>query len=235
MAIASGPLYAIPSLSALDGARREPQRMEFDFTTLAGPDRYKLMSAAVTPRPIAWVTSRSAAGAPNAAPFSFFNMVSADPPLLMVSMMRRPDGTHKDSAANILETGEFVVNLVCEDDAEAMNFTCIDAPPGFDEAAHAGLELAPSTLVAPQRIASAPVSMECRLFQAIEAGKTTIVLGEVLRFHIADCFIDPERLHVDTPAMKLVARMHGAGWYTRCETSFQLLRPSFAAWEAQQG
>jgi flavin reductase (DIM6/NTAB) family NADH-FMN oxidoreductase RutF len=204
--------------------------MEFDFSQVAAGDRYKLMSASITPRPIAWVTSRSAAGVANAAPFSFFNMVAADPPLLAIGFLRQSDGRHKDTPANILETKEFVVNLVSEKDAEAMNFTCIDAPPDFDEAAHAGLSLVPSSVVAPDRIASAPVSMECRLYQAIEAGQSTIVLGEVVRFHIDDAFIDAERLHVDTMAMGLVARMHGAGWYSRSDTSFQLMRPRYADW-----
>lgn len=206
--------------------------MEFDFSVLSGADRYKLMSASITPRPIAWITSLSRQGACNTAPFSFFNMVSADPPLLAMGLMRRPDGTHKDTAANILETGEFVVHLVSRADAPLMNFTAIDAPPGFDEAVHAGLDLVPSSLVAPPRIASAPVAMECRLFQATEAGKTTVVLGQVLRFHIADRFVDPARLHVDTMAMDLVARMHGRGWYARNDASLQFERPDFAAWQA---
>ncbi|NMN03775.1 MULTISPECIES: flavin reductase family protein [unclassified Novosphingobium] len=208
--------------------------MEFDFSVVPAGDRYKLMSASITPRPIAWVTSRSAAGVANAAPFSFFNMVAADPPLVAIGFLRQADGRHKDTPANILETKEFVVNLVSEADAPAMNFTCIDAPPEFDEAAHAGLVLARSSVVAPDRIATAPVSMECRLYQAIEAGQSTIVLGEVVRFHIHDRFIDAEKLHVDTMAMGLVARMHGAGWYSRSDTSFQLLRPRYADWLAAQ-
>ena len=202
--------------------------MEFYFATLAGPDRYKLKAAAITPRPIAWITSQSAAGVRNAAPYSFFGMMGAEPPLLAIGLMRRPDGTYKDSAANIIETGEFVINLVAEHDAEAMNLTCIDAPPGEDEIALAGLEVAVSSLIAPPRIASAPVSMECRLFNRVDAGLSTIVLGEVLRFHIDDRFIDPARLHVDTLAMGLVARMHGAGWYTRSTDLFQMQRPQWA-------
>lgn len=205
--------------------------MDFDFTQLAGPDRYKLMSAAITPRPIAWLTTLSKEGVRNAAPYSFFNMMGAEPPLVAVGLMRRPDGSYKDSARNILDTGEFVVNLVAEADAAAMNFTCIDAPPEFDELAHVPLETVPSTIVAPPRIASAPVSMECRLFQNIDAGQSTVILGEVLRFHIADELVDTDRLHVDTLAMGLVARMHGAGWYTRSTDLFQLVRPSYADWD----
>lgn len=202
--------------------------MEFDFSQVAGPDRYKLMAASVTPRPIAWITSQSAQGARNAAPYSFFAMMSAEPPLLAVGLMRRPDGTYKDSAANILETGEFVVNLVAEHDAQAMNLTCIDAPAGEDEIALAGIETTPSSVIAPPRIATAPVSMECRLYNSMDAGNSTIVLGEVLRFHIQDQFIDAQKLHVDTLAMNLIARMHGAGWYTRSTDLLQMARPTWA-------
>lgn len=203
--------------------------MHFDFSTLAAPDRYKLMSAAITPRPIAWVTTVSAEGIRNAAPYSFFNMMGSEPPLVAIGMMRRPDGTHKDSARNVIDTHEFVVNLVAEHDAKAMNFTCIDAPPEYDELAHAGIAVTPSLAIAPPRIASAPVAMECRVLETFDKGTTTVVLGEVLHFHIEDALIDPTRLHVDTLAMNLVARMHGAGWYTRCTDLFQLERPSFAA------
>lgn len=209
--------------------------MEFDLATMTPADRYKLVSASITPRPIAWISSQSADGVRNAAPYSFFNMVSADPPLLAFGMMRRPDGTHKDTAANILSTGEFVVNMVREADAEAMNLTCIDAPPGFDEISAAGLQTASSTKVRPPRIASAPVSMECRLFQVTETPGTSVVLGEVVHMHIGDAFIDPEKLHIDAPAMNLIARMHGAGWYTLSTDLRQLVRPTYADWRARQG
>lgn len=208
--------------------------MEFDFAQMAGPDRYKLMSAAITPRPIAWLTTLSKTGVRNAAPYSFFNMMSAEPPLVAIGLMRRPDGSYKDSAQNIIDTEEFVINLVSEPDAVVMNFTCIDAPPEFDELSHGALETVPSIGVAPPRIASAPVAMECRLFQRTDAGQSTIILGEVLRFHIADALVDAERLHVDTLAMGLVARMHGAGWYTRSTDLFQLVRPSYADWPTSQ-
>lgn len=204
--------------------------MEFDFSKVPGPDRYKLMGSSITPRPIAWVTTVSRKGLRNAAPYSFFNMMGADPPLIVLGMMRRPDGTHKDSAANILETEEFVVNLVSEADSAAMNFTCIDGPPEFDEIAAAGLPTLPSSVVGPPRIATAPVAMECRLYEAVEAEKTTIALGEVLRFHIDDKFIDPAKLHVDTLGMNLVARVHGAGWYARTTDLFQMTRPTFEQW-----
>jgi flavin reductase (DIM6/NTAB) family NADH-FMN oxidoreductase RutF len=204
--------------------------MEFDFAKVATADRYKLMSASITPRPIAWITTVSSDGVRNAAPYSFFNMMGSEPPLVAVGLMRRPDGSYKDSARNILDTGEFVVNLVSESDAPNMNLTCIDAPPDFDELDAANLSTEPSSLIAPPRIASAPVSMECRLYQSVEAGLTTVVLGEVLRFHIHDDLVDADRLHVDSLAMNLVARMHGAGWYTRCKDLLQLRRPEYAEW-----
>lgn len=202
--------------------------MHFDFSALSAAERYKLMAAAITPRPIAWLTTLSSDGVRNAAPYSFFNMMGSEPPLVAIGMMRRPDGTHKDSARNVLDTGEFVVNLVGEHDAQAMNLTCIDAPPEFDELAFIGHDVEPSLEVAPQRIASAPVAMECRLVHTFERGTSTVVLGEVIHFHIADALVDPQRLHVDTLAMNLVARMHGAGWYTRSTDLFQLTRPAFA-------
>ncbi len=208
--------------------------MEFDLAAMSSADCYKIVSASITPRPIAWISTMSKKGDCNLAPYSFFNMVSADPPLLVFGLMRKSDGTHKDTAANILSTGEFVVNMVCEDDAEAMNFSCIDAPPGFDEIAATGLKTAPATRVRPPRIASAPVSMECRLFQATETPGTTVVLGQIVTLHIGDEFIDAERLHVDAPAMQLIARMHGAGWYTRSTDRFQLARPTYEEWHAEQ-
>ncbi len=204
--------------------------MEFDFSGLSTNDRYKLMTSAITPRPIAWVTTQSTAGLRNAAPFSFFNMMTPDPPLVALGLMLRPDGTHKDSAANILGTGELVINLVSYGDAAAMNLTCVDAPPGLDELEMADIAVIPSTKVGPPRIASAPVSLECRLFQDIRPGQSAvIILGEVLAMHVADSFIDGNTLHVDTPAMDLIGRLHGAGWYARSCEPFQMHRPVYAA------
>ncbi len=205
--------------------------MEFDFSQTGAADRYKLMSAAITPRPIAWVTSLSATGRLNAAPFSFFNMMSSDPPLVVLGIVRRADGSLKDTARNILDRGEFAVHLVSETDAASMNFTSIDGPPDFDEIEHGDIATTPSVTIAPPRIASAPVAMECRLFERVEVATATIFLGEVLHFHIDDGLIDADRLHVETEAMRLVSRMHGAGWYLRSTDLFKMLRPDFATWE----
>ncbi|MBP7340355.1 flavin reductase family protein [Niveispirillum sp.] len=203
--------------------------MRFDMRALPPAARYKIMTSAITPRPIAWVTTLSAEGVRNAAPFSFFNMVGDDPPLVALGLMHRPDGRLKDTTANILETGEFTVNLVSEDDAERMNRCSADAPPGVDELAYAGIETAPASLIRPPLIASAPVSFECRRHTVLETGpRQTLVLGEVLAAHVADRFIlDAASHYLDTPAMKLIGRTHGRGWYVRNGETLQMDRPPY--------
>ena len=126
--------------------------MIFDMETLAAQNRYKILTATVTPRPIAWVTTISASGVINAAPFSFFNVMGHEPPTVAIGLLAGSE-RFKDTAANILDTGEFVVNLVAERNAEAMNITCIDAPPEIDELTLAGLTPAASQAVRPPRIA----------------------------------------------------------------------------------
>jgi flavin reductase (DIM6/NTAB) family NADH-FMN oxidoreductase RutF len=200
--------------------------MEFDFEMLAADDRYKLLTSTIVPRPIAWVTTLSKNGARNAAPFSFFNAMSKDPPLLAVGIMADGDGSMKDTARNILDTGEFVVNLVPRVAAEAMNLTSIDAPPDIDELALAKLETAPSLKVKPERIVISPVSFECRLHTPIELSNQLIALGEVVQAHIADAMmLDAAKLYVDTPAMHLIGRMHGRGLYATTDSIFQMPRP----------
>lgn len=210
--------------------------MEFDLRALRPDAVYRLMASTITPRPIAWVTTQSRAGAINAAPFSFFNMMGAAPPTIVLGLTHRPDGGLKDSAANILDTGEFVVNLVSYAHAERMNLTSIDAPANVDELALAGLDSAPSTAIAPPRIAAAPASFECTLAQSVARGGMTIVLADVLVAHVADQFVlDPARPHVDAPGMDLIGRLHGAGWYARQNERFQLDRPSYADWIESSG
>src|SRR5262245_41936408 len=163
--------------------------MLFDMETLPQQDRYKILAASVVPRPIAWVTTKSRAGLVNAAPFSFFNAMGADPPTVAIGIMPR-EGRLKDTAANLQETAEFVVNLVPEATAEAMNITCIDAPPGVDELDLAKLTAVPSDAVAPPRIGESPVSFECRLIASLVTGPLqTIVIGRVVRAHIHDAFV----------------------------------------------
>jgi len=201
--------------------------MEFDFETLAADDRYKILTSTIVPRPIAWVTTVSKGGAANAAPFSFFNALCKTPPLLALGIQADSDGTMKDTARNILDTREFVVNLVPSDAAEAMNLTSIDAPEGVDEAKLAHLQRVPSIKVKPERLSISPVGFECRLHTPIEASPNhLIVIGEIVQAHVADRFVlDAARHYIDTPALDLIGRMHGRGWYAHTRDLFQMPRP----------
>lgn len=200
--------------------------MRFDMDRLDAQQRYKILASSIVPRPIAWITSVSPDGIVNAAPFSFFNMMGNNPATVTIGLMPQ-NGRLKDTAANILATGEFVINLVDEANVEAMNMTCIDAPADVDETQLAGLTLAPSETVKPPRIATAPVSLECRMLSSVVTGPLqTIVIGQVHLVHMRDEFVlDAERCYIDTPKLALVARTHGSGGYLRSGDYFQLDRP----------
>lgn len=200
--------------------------MRFDMAALSDAQRYKLMAGCIVPRPIAWVSTLSEEGVGNLAPYSFFNMMGASPPLVVLGTMRLPGGRLKDTAANILATREFVIHLVGEALLPAMNATCIDAPPEVDEAALAGLAMEPSQMVAPASIAGAPARFECRLYDFLDAPPETVILiGEVLAIEIADAFLDAERLRVDPYAMGLLGRVTGPGSYTRISADLTVERP----------
>ena len=204
--------------------------MQFDMRALPLGARYKLLNSTVTPRPIAWVTSVNGAGLVNAAPYSFFNVCGIEPPLVVLGLLKDfRTRALKDTARNIIETGEFVVNLVSEADAPAMNMSSVDAPADVSEIDYAGIETTPGTVVRPPRIATAPVSFECRKVTALDIGSLqTVLIGEVLMTHIQDQFVtDPDKFYLDTPAMGLVGRTHGAGWYARGTDQFALERPKF--------
>ena len=212
------------------------ETQDFDFETMSQGDRYRIVASTVVPRPIAWVTTQSAAGVVNAAPFSFFNVFGDDPVVVGLGLLQRgagmkEGGAFKDTAANILEHREFVIQLVPERLVAAMNATCIDAPPGVSEVELAGLHTTPSMKVAPPRITESPVAFECRVLHAIPNGAhQVIVLGQVVQAHIARAYLsgDPDRPRIDTPALGLVGRMHGRGVYARTDSTFELDRP--AAW-----
>ena len=201
----------------------------FDLATLAQADSYKLLASIILPRPIAWVTSRDTEGTVNAAPFSFFNIVSSDPPIVAISFSKGPDREKKDSLSNIQARCEFVVNMVPEELAEAMNITATNAPRGMDETGLAGLELLPSSVVDVPRIAGSPASMECRLLETMNFGGTsTICLGRIVYVHVrTSAFEDVERLHIDPAQMKLIGRMHGGGGYTTTRDVFHIERKSW--------
>lgn len=206
--------------------------MFFDFDELSVFDRYKLIVSTIVPRPIAWVVTNSSNGCLNAAPFSFFNIVCEDPPILCLGVGGAPTGGRKDTARNIMSTGEFVVNLVSHEIAPAMNVTAIDFPAEVNELEAAGLTPAPCRKVSLPRIADSPVSFECRLAQAISLGQdATVILGEIVAAHIDDAkMLDPAKRYVDTPGLDIVGRMHGAGWYARTTDRFEIDRIEYDEW-----
>ena len=188
---------------------------------------YRIMIGAIVPRPIAFVSTLSRDGMRNLAPFSFFTGVSANPPVICFCPMRR-EGEHprKDTLRNISATGEFVVNVVSEEIAQQMNVTSGEYPPEVDEFELAGLTPIPSDLVKPPRVAEAHVHMECRLYLWIEIGDLplsgNIVLGEVLRFHVDDQYVDSFK--IDPDKLRAIGRMGGAS-YTRTLDRFDMQRP----------
>ena len=206
--------------------------MLFEMDKLSEQDTYKLLVSTVVPRPIAWVVTLDPEGTINAAPFSFFNAVSGNPPIVTFGIGGRGAGDAKDTGNNIRRTGQFVVNLVNNATAEAMNITAIDFPHTVDELQEAGLTLTPSTKIKPPRITESPVAFECERLVTIDvADDRTIVLGRVLAIHIADdCVLDPEKCYVDTPKLDLIGRMHGRGWYARTTDRFEMPRIDLDGW-----
>lgn len=202
--------------------------MRFDLEEVGTQNAYKLLTATVMPRPIAWVVTQDAEGRTNAAPFSFFNVMGSAPPTVAIGILADPERGFKDTARNILDTGEFVVNLVPERLVRAMNITAIDAPRGVEELALAGLATLPSARVRPPRIAESPVSFECVLHTAVTTGPNqAVVIGRVLTIHVADdCVLDRDRAHIDTPRLDLVARSYGSD-YVRSRDTFSLARPTW--------
>ena len=199
--------------------------MQIDFKQLSARDRYKLVVASVVPRPIALVSTVDLAGQPNVAPYSFFNALCDDPLILAVGINGVSVGAEKDTAKNIQDTGEFVVNLVSEDIAKAMNISAVNFPPEIDEFELAGFTHGVGVKVQVPHVVESPISFECREVSTVNLGESkNIVLGEVLLMHIRDDLIDMDNLHVDTPAARLIGRMHGAGWYARTTDLFEMPR-----------
>ena len=205
--------------------------MTFDFAVLPQPLRYKLLVGLVVPRPIALVTSVGPGGIVNAAPYSFFNVFSDEPPLIVLGLQSRPDGTIKDTPANVREIGAFVVNLVDEALAEQMNICAIDFPRGESEIDAAGLQLLAGTAVAVPRIATAPVALECRHYMTLEVSRERrLCIGQVVYLHVREGIVDPDTLRVDIDAYRPVARLYG-NYYTRLGEVFKLVRQTYAEWK----
>src|SRR6185369_14086736 len=172
--------------------------MELDLEGKHASRGYGMLIALVTPRPIAWVTTLDEDGIVNAAPFSFFNAFGADPPIIGFAPGDRSDGSPKDTARNIRRNHEFVVNLVDEATAEAMNVTSASLPHGVSELDAAKLTVVPSSVVSPPRIGEAPASMECSEWGTLQIGGNRLVIGLVKRVHVRDDLIDPEKLRIRT-------------------------------------
>ena len=207
--------------------------MQHLMSELSGPERYKLLSALVVPRPISFVTTVNEKGVVNAAPYSFFNVFSEDPALVVIGIGRRSDGSLKDTALNIEANGEFVVNLVDEGIAHAMNVAATDFPPDQSEIDPAGLDLVPSTQVAPPRIAQAPAALECKNHTTLlVATDRRLVVGEVMAVHTRSGLVDPGNLRLDLDAYRPVGRLF-ANLYCRTRDTFELVRMSYADWLKQ--
>ena len=206
--------------------------MQFDIDGMAPIDRYELLLGTIVPRPIALITSLAPNGAVNAAPYSLFNVMGHDPAVAMFSVLAHPEGRLKDTASNILATKEFVINLVSEAVAEAMNVTCIDAPPGINELELANLKTTPSVKVKPPRVTTSPVAFECRFLTSISFGPNqATVAGQIVHAYVEDRFVrDHARGLVDTPELKLIGGMHGAKWYAKLSDRFEMERPTWAGW-----
>lgn len=185
---------------------------------------YKLLIGAVVPRPIAFVSTISEAGIFNLAPFSFFNALCGEPPIICFSASTRE--TKKDTLVNVQATGEFVVNIVGEDIAEQMNLCSGEYPPEIDEFEVSGLTPVPSDLVRPPRVLESRFNMECKLRQIIEVSNLpyggTLILGKVVRFHVDDAIVDNFR--IDPDQLRAIGRMGGTD-YSRTRDRFQMIRP----------
>lgn len=204
--------------------------MEFDAAKLDAASQYRLLHGAVTPRPIALVTTLGPEG-PNAAPFSFFNVACTDPGMLMFSASDRDDGA-KDTIANIAWCPEFVIHIINSEIAARMNVCAVEFPRGVDEIKEAGFTAVPAARVRAPRISEAPVALECKLVQVLKLGHRpyNLVIGEVLYYHFADGLVD-EGCRVDVGRVNPIARLGGNGAYTRISDRFEMPRISYAQWQ----
>lgn len=202
--------------------------MELSASDLKTRDAYRLMIGAIVPRAIAWVSSVSAVGVPNLAPYSFFTGLCPSPPSICFSVVHgrnKPSGK-KDTLRNVLETNEFIVNVVSESVAEAMNLTSGEYDEDVDEFKLANLTPTPGTVVKAPRVAEAPIALECRLVQTVPVGRepmgADLVIGEIVHFHIADELYDNGR--IDPHGLRPVGRLAGDS-YSRTREIFDLIRP----------
>lgn len=199
--------------------------MELDFEGRHAARAYPILASLVTPRPIALVTTLGPDNVVNAAPFSFFNLLGASPPIVAFAPGDREPGIPKDSARNIRTQHEFVVNLVDESLAEAMNQCAASLPFGTSELTQAGLSTAPSTSIKPPRIAESPAALECSEWGTLQIGANRVIIGLVKRVHLRDELFDADRQRVLADDLALIGRMASPHWYCRTRDRFEMIRP----------
>lgn len=199
--------------------------MEVDLEGKHASRAYAMLASLIMPRPIAWVTSLDEKGSINVAPFSFFNALGTDPPIIGFAPGDRDDGSPKDTARNIRLNHEFVVNLVDEATAEAMNRTSASLPYGVSELTEANLTTAASSVVKPPRIAEAPASLECKEWGTLQIGGNRLIIGLVRRVHVRDDLIDPVKMRIRSERFQVVGRMASPNWYCRTGDRFEMVRP----------
>ena len=207
--------------------------MKFDLEKATPRETYQLLIGLVAPRPIALVTSMNEDGCLNAAPFSAYNYLCTDPPIIGMGVMDRPtEGfVPKDTARNIRRTGEFVVNVVTEDIAQQMNICATDFPAEIDELEMAGLTTTPSQIVKVPRIEQAHAALECREYTTMEIGRSRIILGRVVAIYIEDKFLDPAGPYVKAEELHAIGRMNGLGAYVKTRDSFlSIPRIPYSEW-----
>lgn len=182
--------------------------MEFELARLPALERYKLIIGLVIPRPIGWVSTWNENGVANCAPFSFFNAISEDPPLCILSFNRRSDGAIKHTLKNIRRTGEYVVNLADESTANAMHISSYEIPETESEFAKTGLTPVPATMVKHPRIGEAAASLECKVERRIEFGpERELVIGEILLIHAREGIVDPATKRISEEHYRPVGRL----------------------------
>ena len=204
----------------------------FDFAELTERQKYKILIGSVIPRPIALVTTVSREGAPNAGPFSFFNVLTHDPAIVAIGVENYADMRFKDTARNIRETGEFTVHICDDAMVEQMEICAIKFGPEVNEIEHAGLHTMPGTAVKSPRILEAPAALECRRYMTLELGPAReIILGQVIGVHVRSDAVNPENHHIDQMKMDAIGRM-GGHTYTRTRDQFDHVTMTPEQWLA---
>jgi flavin reductase (DIM6/NTAB) family NADH-FMN oxidoreductase RutF len=207
--------------------------MIFEVSKVAPRQIYNLLIGLVAPRPIALVTSMNGEGRLNAAPFSAYNYLCTDPPIVGLGVTDRPDGGYvpKDTARNIRQGGEFVVNVVTEDLMHAMNVCATDFPAEVNELEMAGLETAASSVVKVPRIKTAHAALECVEHSTIEIGRSRVILGRVVAMFVEDEFVDTAGPYIKAEELHVIGRMNGLGSYVKTRDSFLTMpRIPYAEW-----